>query len=134
MAIEMKFSKEQIESVKEAVETYGLLTFSDEQLAALRKMGQETGARFLGDFLGGMGNRLPAEYHCIRDGHRMIHVKGYKYKCRICGREFMDVDMLETGQLWAEFWRRINVKRRLLGVGWLFSDFLRELEKVQGWR
>ena len=43
-------------------------------------------------------------------------------------------DLMSTGELWREFWRRVNRKRKKFGLGWLLNDFLVALEKAQGWR
>lgn len=42
-------------------------------------------------------------------------------------------DAMSCGELQREFWRRVNRKRKKFGLGWLLDDFLKELERLQGW-
>lgn len=43
-------------------------------------------------------------------------------------------DLMSAGELWHEFWRRVNRKRKAFGLLWMFDEFLQEMERVQGWR
>lgn len=91
---------------------------------------------------------VDGEMHTIKakfEKHRdYIHyMPGYRYRiyidhARVATRYIHDLqvvpDLMSTGELWREFWRRVNHKRKKFGLGWLIGDFLAELERVQGWR
>ena len=68
---------------------------------------------------------------------------GYRYTVyvnhsRVARRAIIDTqlvpDLMSVGELWREFWHRVNRKRKAFGLLWMFDEFLGELERAQGWR
>lgn len=88
------------------------------------------------------------ELHTVRvkiDKERWFNFgfPGYRYTVyvdhsRVARRTIVDTmlqpDYMSVGELWREFWWRMNRKRKAFGLLWMFNEFLGELEKAQGWR
>ena len=128
--VDIKISKEAMERMKTVRE----LQFSHDDIEKIGEANRRLALVF-GSF-GSIANipGLPAEAQCVQDGHKVIRITGNMYQCRICAREFAHVGQMDTGELWREFWRRVNAKRMRFWLMWMFDEFFKDMEKAQGWR
>ena len=88
------------------------------------------------------GERHAIKIGISREPESLYEIPGHRYTlyCQhevIPTRVVVDtqlvVDRLSVGELWREFWERVNRKRRMLGVGFIVNEFLEEVERMQGW-